>query len=49
MKIGTLVSHEGLLQSIGAIINLREDGTASVYFPQLRETICVFIDDLEVL
>ena len=48
MQVGTLVSHEGLLQQIGIVVLLMEND-ALVYFPQLDERYIVFIDDMEVL
>jgi len=49
MKIGTLVSHEGLLEQVGIVVFLMGVNTCSVYFPRLDKTMSVFIDDLEVI
>ena len=49
MQVGTLVSHEGLVQQIGIVVLLMENDTVSVYFPQLDERYIVFIDDMEVV
>tara|TARA_B100001093_G_scaffold511776_1_gene580417 strand:- start:316 stop:468 length:153 start_codon:yes stop_codon:yes gene_type:complete len=49
MRIGDLVSHEGLCEDIGVVVFLMGISTCSVYFPRLDETMAVFIDDLEVI
>ena len=49
MRIGNLVSHEGLCEDIGVVVFLMGVNTCSVYFPRLDETMAVFIDDLEVI
>ena len=49
MQVGTLVSHEGLLEQVGIVTLLVESITCWVYFPRLDKTMPVFIDDLEVI
>ena len=49
MKIGTLVRHEGLCEDIGVVVFLMGVNTASVYFPNLNNTLAVFMEDLEVI
>ena len=49
MRIGNLVSNEGLCEDIGVVVFLMGVNTASVYFPRLNKTLSVYIEDLEVI